>query len=160
AGDDDSAARLLAAVPPGVHASVNGDLFDDPLPSAPAPSLAGGAGALRRARERLDAIARRAGDASEARGHLEKIPDPADAAPDREPLADRADAAPLTAALVREGGMWIARFAGRSARVRHRKGLEDLAALLARPDEELHCLQLVGGVVVEGDAGPLLDDAA
>jgi hypothetical protein len=71
-----------------------------------------------------------------------------------EPTAGRAGA------LVREGDAWTVRFAGRSARVRHAKGLEDLAALLARPGEELHCLQLVGGAALDGDAGPLLDDAA
>jgi tetratricopeptide (TPR) repeat protein len=141
AGDRESAALLLAAVPPGVHASVNGELFEDagdeptPAVSNPPAPAAGGPGALRRVRDRLAAISAGAELHREGPG-------------------------PQSGALVREGDAWTVRFAGRSARVRHLKGLEDLAALLQRPDEELHCLQLVGGALLEGDAGPALDDTA
>ena len=47
--------------------------------------------------------------------------------------------------------------ASRAARrsVRHLKGLDDLAALLARPGEEVHCLELIGERRREGDAGPV-----
>lgn len=44
-------------------------------------------------------------------------------------------------------------------RWRQRKGLEDLAALLARPEQEIHCLELIGGGDT-GDAGPALDARA
>jgi hypothetical protein len=44
--------------------------------------------------------------------------------------------------------------------VRHRKGMDDLAALLARPEVEVHCLELMGAVDVGGGAGPVLDDEA
>ncbi|HEY8492487.1 MAG TPA: hypothetical protein VIN04_01265, partial [Myxococcota bacterium] len=138
AGDTESASLLLAAVPPGVHASVSGDLFPDPLEAPPG---AGAPGALRRVRDRLGAVS--AGAASE-----------------REPAAGAARPTRATGALLREGDGWTVRFAGRTARVRPMKGIDDLAALLARPDEELHCLQLVGGAALEGDAGPLLDDQA
>jgi predicted ATPase len=131
AGDEASSSLLLAAVPPGVHASVSGDLFADPLDALPPAS-----GALRRARERLDAVTKGARDET--------------------PAPERASGG----ALLREGDTWTVCFGGRSARVRHLKGLEDLAALLARPGEELHCLQLIGGAALAGDAGPVLDDAA
>ncbi len=134
AGDEESATLLLAAVPPGIHASVNGDLFEDPLPATPG---TGGAAALRHVRERLAMLSVE-----------QEVPRAA------------APPAALSGALLREGEDWVVHFAGRSARLRHRKGLDDLAALLARPDEELHCLQLVGGAALAGDAGPLLDDAA
>jgi len=142
AGDLESASLLRAAIPPGEHASVIGDLFEDAVDAVPAETAAvvegGAGGALRRARSRLDT-------ASSGEGG--------------EPLV-REYAAAGSAALVRTGDLWTVRFAGRSASVRHLKGLEDLAALLVRPDEELHCLQLVGGAGLDGDAGPLLDDAA
>jgi hypothetical protein len=140
AGDEASLALLLAAVPPGVHASVNGDLFDDALDGPPA---AGGPGALRRVRDRLDSVS---GD------ERESTP--------QHGTADARAGTPQSAALLRDGDAWSVDFAGRRARVPHRKGIEDLAVLLAQPNEELHCLQLVGGVQLTGDAGPLLDDAA
>jgi hypothetical protein len=136
AGDAASADALLAAVPPGPHASVNGDLFDD-LAGEP-PASGGGNAALRRARERLAEAA--AGDRAAA-------------APARTEPAPRGQ-------LLRSGGVWTARFAGREAQLPHLKGLEDLAALLARPREEVHCLELAGGGRVEGDSGPLLDARA
>jgi hypothetical protein len=139
-GDGVSEALLLAAVPPGDHVSVNGDLFDDELgdtPSAAAP------GALRRVRERLAALS--SGSAPEPTVAGERSP---------------AGRAARAGELLRAGDAWTVRFAGRSAQVRHLKGLEDLAALLERPGEELHCLQLMGGGEVAGDAGPILDDAA
>jgi predicted ATPase len=140
-GDRVSEARLLAAVPPGIHVSVNGDLFDDEIgegePLATRPP-----GALRLARERLAELA--AGAPARDGGSAEEGP----------------GEAPESGELLRAGDAWSVRFAGRSAQVRHLKGLEDLAALLARPGEELHCLQLMGGGEVPGDAGPVLDAAA
>ena len=44
--------------------------------------------------------------------------------------------------------------------MRHAKGLEDLAALLRAPGEEIHSLVLIGGGGDEGDAGPVLDERA
>ena len=50
--------------------------------------------------------------------------------------------------------------AASTACIRDLKVLGDLARLLARPDEEIHCLELAGGADVGGDAGPALDDRA
>ena len=82
------------------------------------------------------------------------------------------------AAFLREGDVWLIRFDGMSAYLRHTKGLGDLAMLLSRPGRELHVLDLVavaegrspttakldsesraalGGT---GDLGPAIDAAA
>jgi predicted ATPase len=138
AGDAESARILLAAVPPGAHTSVNGGLFDEDAFPAPGEGRpVGGSGALRRARERLAEV----GSGSSA-GR------PTDAAPAR------------GGALIRSGDVWTVHFAGRGAQVRHVKGIDDLAALLAAPGEEIHSLQLIGAGTEEGDAGPVLDDRA
>jgi hypothetical protein len=50
-------------------------------------------------------------------------------------------------------------FAGTTRRLRDSKGLRDLAVLLARPGEEVHCLELVGGTDT-GGTGPVLDQQA
>ena len=43
----------------------------------------------------------------------------------------------------REGAHWSVAFAGRSALVEHRKGMSDLAVLLAAPGREIHALALM-----------------
>src|SRR5262245_63845795 len=43
----------------------------------------------------------------------------------------------------REGALWAVTFAGRRARVEHRKGMSDLALLLAQPGREFHALALM-----------------
>jgi predicted ATPase len=63
-------------------------------------------------------------------------------------------------ALRKEGDVWAITFGGRTARVRDLKGLHDLAALLSRPGEEVHCLELMGASRVDGDTGPALDERA
>lgn len=67
--------------------------------------------------------------------------------------------APNAARLAREGDVWAVTFAGRTVRVRDLKGVGDLAVLLRRGGEEVHCLELMGATDV-GDAGPGLDDQA
>jgi hypothetical protein len=64
------------------------------------------------------------------------------------------------AALVHDGPTWAVTFCGTTVRLRDSKGLRDRAVLLARPDQEVHCLELAGGVDVGGDAGPVLDQQA
>jgi hypothetical protein len=71
---------------------------------------------------------------------------------------------------VREGDVWVLAYEGSTVRLSHRKGFGDLAQLLARPDQEVHVLDLVA--VAEGhdadrrsrgsggDAGPLIDERA
>jgi predicted ATPase len=62
--------------------------------------------------------------------------------------------------LRREGDVWALTYAGRTVRVRDLKGIGDLAALLRRPGEDVHCLELMGAADVGSDAGPALDDRA
>jgi len=68
----------------------------------------------------------------------------------------------------REGDTWLLAFTGRSTRLRDAKGLRDLAVLLARPDGEVHALDLVAASeghgrsdgAADGDVGPALDARA
>jgi hypothetical protein len=63
--------------------------------------------------------------------------------------------------LCREGDVWAATFAGETVRLRDLKGVGDLAVLLARPGEEVHALELMGGARVDGDDGLVdLDERA
>ena len=59
----------------------------------------------------------------------------------------------------RGGDYWEVGFGGELASVRHGKGMADLARLLAAPGQEVHCLDLVGGVD-EHDTGEVVDAAA
>ena len=62
--------------------------------------------------------------------------------------------------LVDEGATWAVTFAGTTRSLRDSKGLRDLATLLGRPQQEVHCLELAGGADVGGDVGPALDERA
>lgn len=73
---------------------------------------------------------------------------------------DKSAAAPAVGRLRAEGDTWLVSYNGASARLRHLKGLVDLAVLLSRPRTEVHCLELMGAVETGSDAGPLLDDRA
>jgi RecA/RadA recombinase len=63
--------------------------------------------------------------------------------------------------LCREGDTWLFTYAGTTTRVRHAKGIGDLAALLAQPGREIHVRALEG---VSGERGvsdqPVLDATA
>jgi hypothetical protein len=61
---------------------------------------------------------------------------------------------------VRIGDSWSVTFGGATVVVRDAKGIGDLAELLGRPDREVHCLELIGGVQPGGDSGPTIDAAA
>jgi tetratricopeptide (TPR) repeat protein len=82
------------------------------------------------------------------------------AAPPPGHAAMPAGAPPAPASLVREGATWAVSYAGRTARLRDSKGLRDIAALLAGPGEDVHCLVLMGGAEVGGEPGPALDQQA
>jgi len=79
-------------------------------------------------------------------------------------------AQPAVNTFVREGDVWVASYEGSTVRLSHRKGFGDLAQLLARPDQEVHVLDLVAVAEghdadrrsrgVSGDAGPLIDERA
>jgi AAA ATPase domain len=100
-------------------------------------------------------------EAREAHGRVGLIGDPPPLAPHRGLTA----AAPVTAlhregSLVAEGATWAITFDGLTRRLRASKGLRDLAVLLRRPHQEVHCLELAGGIDFGGDTGPALDDEA
>jgi hypothetical protein len=58
------------------------------------------------------------------------------------------------------GEVWELDYAGRRVQLKDSKGLRDLARLLARPHQDLHVAELVGGIPDAGDAGPVLDERA
>jgi tetratricopeptide (TPR) repeat protein len=74
------------------------------------------------------------------------------------------DAAPLrSGAWTREGEVWALSYDGRTVRLRHTKGIGDLARLLEEPGREIHVLDLASdgrAAVVQGDTGPKIDSAA
>jgi hypothetical protein len=79
------------------------------------------------------------------------------ALPAREPA--RAAAVVNTIKLAREGEMWCVSSSSSSVRLKHGKGLEYLARLIAEPNRDFHVLDLVGADDT-GDAGPVLDAQA
>ena len=64
----------------------------------------------------------------------------------------------------RTGKVWELGFAGRTARVPHARGLEDLARLLAHPNQQLSVIELLGGgggaAAVPGPRAPLYSTRA
>ncbi len=127
-------------------------------------------------RERLEAGATSACDAlgesafrrAVATGRTRSVEAALDAA--RTALAGRRRAAPAVPAVVqrppergelrRDGEDWHVVFDGAAARVRHSKGIADLAVLLARPGAEIHALELMGGADVGHAPGAGVDATA
>ncbi len=65
--------------------------------------------------------------------------------------------------LCRRGEVWTVTFAGRAVHLKHARGLEDLALLLANPGQEIHALTLWSGGKDDRRpvaTAPVLDDAA
>ncbi|QYG93256.1 hypothetical protein HC251_13025 [Iamia sp. SCSIO 61187] len=60
----------------------------------------------------------------------------------------------------RQGDVWEVGLGDGTTSVRATKGMDDLACLLARPGEEVHCLELVGAAVEQGSTGEVLDETA
>lgn len=60
----------------------------------------------------------------------------------------------------REGERWTLVFDSRAVSLTNSKGLHDLATLLARPNEEVHCLELAGRPAEPGGHDPMLDERA
>jgi hypothetical protein len=61
----------------------------------------------------------------------------------------------------REGEVWALTFLGATARVRHSKGLQDLAVLLRNAGSSVHVTELVGAAAVTASRGePILDRRA
>jgi hypothetical protein len=63
-------------------------------------------------------------------------------------------------ALHRRGRSWEISFHGERATVPHSKGIADLAVLLARPDRDVHVLELYGSRDTSGPTGTLIDREA
>ena len=61
-----------------------------------------------------------------------------------------------------DGDIWTVEYGGQSATVRDAKGLHMLAELIARPDTNIHVLDLSGtpAAAESGDSGPMLDTQA
>jgi tetratricopeptide (TPR) repeat protein len=76
-----------------------------------------------------------------------------------EALAGRPAGAGGGARLRREGDHWMVAWAGRSVHLRHGKGVDDLASLLAAPGRAFHVLDLVGAAG-EGGGDEVLDRRA
>jgi predicted ATPase len=68
-----------------------------------------------------------------------------------------ASTSPPAAVFRREGSLWRFEFAGTEVQMPHRKGFADLAALLANPGQEIHCLDLHGDGARAGDLGEVVD---
>jgi hypothetical protein len=62
----------------------------------------------------------------------------------------------------RAGTIWEVEFAGRAAQLPHTRGLSDLAFLLARPDQAVSVLELLGDTpaATEARGAPALDERA
>ncbi len=61
---------------------------------------------------------------------------------------------------MRDGELWTLCFDGQTVRLRHAKGLQDLARLVAAPGREVHAAELAGGRVVSAGLGDVLDPRA
>jgi len=142
AGHEDDARRLLDAVPATPEVAVLPDLYPDDLrrlesaqpTEAARPSIVR---ALEQSRQVFS-------------GARAVVPPPVTAA----------SGSVATAVLRRDGDHWTVSYGGRTVSVRHLKGLLDLAALVAAPASDVHCLQLMGGVDVGGEPGEIIDDQA
>jgi hypothetical protein len=78
-------------------------------------------------------------------------------------------AQPTRGTFAREGDVWLVAFTGAEARIRHSKGMLDLATLLERPGRDVHVLDLVAASdghdarragAVDATTGATLDAAA
>jgi tetratricopeptide (TPR) repeat protein len=63
--------------------------------------------------------------------------------------------------LRRDGDVWLVEFAGESTRLKHSKGLADLAVLLGCPDRDVHVFDLFGATGADrSDSGHVIDGTA
>jgi len=87
-----------------------------------------------------------------ARGEVTAAVAPAPATPDVE--------AGRVGTFRRQGDVWEVGLGEGTTSVKGTKGMDDLARLLARPGDEVHCLELVGAAVEESSTGEVLDETA
>jgi hypothetical protein len=62
--------------------------------------------------------------------------------------------------LRRDGQDWLLIMGGRATRLRHSKGLTQLAVLLANPGQEISAVELAGGIPTPAVPAPVLDETA
>jgi hypothetical protein len=62
--------------------------------------------------------------------------------------------------LRQDGETWLLTMGGRTTRLRHSKGLAQLALLLANPGQEITAVELAGGVPAPSVPDPVLDQTA
>ncbi len=63
--------------------------------------------------------------------------------------------------LCRDGDVWLVRFGSGETRLKHTKGLADLAALIACPERDIHVFDLIGAVGADRSyAGEVIDASA
>jgi tetratricopeptide (TPR) repeat protein len=74
--------------------------------------------------------------------------------------AEDAEAGPDRPRLRRDGQDWLLSMSGRPTRLRHSKGLAQLAMLLANPGQELSAVELAGGIPAPAAPDPVLDEPA
>jgi hypothetical protein len=70
------------------------------------------------------------------------------------------DIGTAAARFVDRGDVYEVAFAGRAVLAKTTKGLADIAHLLARPRQDVHCLELMGASVQESSTGEVLDHTA
>ena len=107
-------------------------------------------------RTRALASARQAADAYRAMG-LDALAAEADGLAADVPSAKVADLQTAEGGLRREGDVWALTWDGLTARVRHSKGVVDLALLLARPGIEVHVRELEPDVGRWAPAAPTVE---
>jgi hypothetical protein len=152
-GDRDVCAALLAELEPVADAcGVNGALV------CFTGSNAHWAGLLAAALDRPDDARRLLHQALDVHRRLGAAIWEAETA--RELAALGAAGGPTDAELRRDGDLWRVRHQGASAHLRDRKGLADLAVLLARPGVDVHVLELAAAGPHDRDGGALLDATA
>jgi tetratricopeptide (TPR) repeat protein len=74
--------------------------------------------------------------------------------------AGDAEAGPDRLRLRRDGQDWVLTMGGRTTRLRHSKGLAQLAVLLANPSREISAIELAGGIPTPAARAPVLDQTA
>jgi tetratricopeptide (TPR) repeat protein len=133
------------------------------------------AGEAAQARKKLEGALELYGRHGAAVGWAERVREELGAAGPPAPAGDRVSSGAANT-ITRQGDYWTIVFEGHTTRLRNSKGLEHLAALLARPGEELHVLELAAAAGTartpspaastpelhreSGDAGQLLDTQA
>jgi non-specific serine/threonine protein kinase len=154
-GELDAAQTLYGAAPSSTAITVLPELFPDAVAALEsrtpaAPPDASPVDALARARAALGSTTGNEPNATPRRRSSDRDPSV---------LGDHPTAA-TTNEWVREGDVWRVTFGGQTVRIRHIKGLADLATLLAQPGTERHALELMGGADTTPDAGPQVDERA